>query len=164
MHMTGKETVLGSNGPITRDRETIELFMKVVLDAEPWRKKPSVFPQFWTPYQIRKPLKIAIQWSDNIVTPHPPVKRALKEVTEACKSAGMEVVDWISLDHDRGWDIVSGLYFPDGGKEVMKLLNDSGEPVLPLTSFIISEQANVKPRNQKELWDVSLSQFYHGSP
>lgn len=155
MHMTGKETILGINGPICTDRQTIELFMKVVLDAKPWLSNPSVYPQFWTPYHFDSPLKIAVQWSDNIVTPHPPIIRALKSVSEACRRSGFEVVDWQSLNHDQGWDITSALYFPDGGEEVMGILTESGEPVLPLTDFIIKDQPTVRHRSQKELWKAS---------
>lgn len=154
--MVGKESILGTNGPLCTERESIELIMRVVLDAKPWLSNPSVFPKLWTSFKIESPLKVAIQWCDDIVTPHPPVTRALREVSEACKLAGMDVVDWVSLDHGTGWEITSGLYFPDGGEEVMSLLRDSGEPVLPLTDFIINQQPNVKNRNQKELWEVCL--------
>lgn len=82
--------------------------------------------------------------------------RALREVAESCRKAGMEVVDWNceNLDHQKGWDIISALYFPDGGKEVLGLIEEGGEPVLPLTKFIINEQPTVKELTQHELWKV----------
>ncbi|KAL2414729.1 Acetamidase [Exophiala dermatitidis] len=156
VHMQGKDTIAGVNGPICTDRDTIEVLMKVVMDAKPWRSDPGVIPQPWSPYTFTKPLKIAIQWSDDIVCPHPPVTRALREVAAACKAAGMKVIDWVSLDHAKGWNITSGLYFPDGGEEVLGLLKEAGESVLPLTKFIIEEQPNVKNRTQKELWNLCL--------
>lgn len=161
MHMTGKDAILGACGQISTDRESIELLMRVVLDAKPWRQNPSIFPQPWTPYEISEPLKVAFMWSDNIVNPHPPVIRALREVSDACKAAGMEVIDWNPLDHDNGWEITSGLYFPDGGEEIMRILEESGEPVLPLTKFITVEQANVRSRSQKELWEVRNNKFFN---
>lgn len=72
---------------------------------------------------------------------YPPMIRALREVSKACKRAGMEIVDWSSeaLDHKKGWEILSALYYPDGGREVLGLLQQAGKPVLPLTNFITKE-------------------------
>ncbi|KAK7917928.1 hypothetical protein PG985_009802 [Apiospora marii] len=112
------------------------------------------------PYKFTKPLKIAVQWWDGVVQPHPPMMRALREVADACRKAGMEVVDWDceQLDHRKAWDIISALYWPDGGKEVLGLIKESGEPILPLTKFIIEEQPTVKELTQHELWKESEPQ------
>ncbi|KAJ9210234.1 hypothetical protein DTO166G4_8162 [Paecilomyces variotii] len=138
------------------DREALELFMKVALSVKPWRLDPSLTAKEWTPYKFTRPLKIAVQWWDGVVMPHPPMIRALKEVSEACKAAGMEVVDWDceSLNHRRGWEITAALYWPDGGEEVLSLLEEGGEPILPLTKFIIHEQPSVKKLDQHGLWKL----------
>lgn len=155
-HMIGKEAIVSTPGPMTVDRESMELIMRVALAALPWRVDPSLTVKDWTPYKFTEPLKIAVQWWDGIVQPHPPMTRALKEVAEACRKAGMEIVDWdsVSLDHRKGWEILSSLYWPDGGEEVMGVIEQSGEPVLPLTKFIIEEQPSVKNMTQHELWQV----------
>ncbi|KAK8057939.1 hypothetical protein PG996_011876 [Apiospora saccharicola] len=154
----GKETIQGCPGPMTVDRDGLELFMKVALAAKPWRIEPSLTVKEWTPHKFTKPLKIAVQWWDGVVKPHPPMIRALREVADACGKAGMEVVDWdcTGLDHQKGWDILSALYWPDGGKEVLGLLKESGEPILPLTKFIIHEQPTVKEMTQHELWKLCV--------
>lgn len=156
-HMSGKEAIMSIPGPMAVDREALELFMKIALSAKPWRIDPSLTAKDWTPYHFTKPLKIAVQWWDGVVQPHPPMTRALKEVSEACRNAGMTVVDWNceSLNHRKGWEILASLYWPDGGEHVKKILNESGEPELPLTKFIIDEQPSVKYLTQQELWDVS---------
>jgi amidase len=152
--MNGKDSVLATFGPLTQSRETINLFMKTILDTEPWRVDPSLTVKHWTPETLKTPLKVAIEWHDGVVKPHPPMIRAMKEVAEACKAAGMEVVDWVPLDHAKAWDIVSGLYFPDGGEACKAPLLESGEPILPLTKFIIDEQPNVKARTMSEYWEL----------
>lgn len=154
LHMAGKEAITSTLGPMAVDRESLELFMQVALSTKPWRLDPSLTPKLWTPYKFERPLKIAVQWWDGVVKPHPPMIRALREVVEACKKAGMEVIDWDCehLDHKKGWEITSSLYWPDGGKEVLKLLDRSGEPILPLSRFIIHEQESVKNLTQPELW------------
>ncbi|KAK8017148.1 hypothetical protein PG991_008224 [Apiospora marii] len=154
----GKETIQGCPGPMTVDRDGLELFMKVALAAKPWRVEPSLTVKEWTPYKFTRPPKIAVQWWDGVVQPHPPMTRALREVADACRKAGMEVVDWNCepLDHRKAWDIISALYWPDGGKEVLGLIKESGEPMLPLTKFIIEEQPTVKELTQHELWKLCV--------
>ncbi|KAK2743512.1 hypothetical protein FQN57_004809 [Myotisia sp. PD_48] len=154
--MNGKDAILATFGPLARSRESIDMFMKVILDGQPWRFDSGLVPLPWTPVNFTKPLKIAIQWSDDVVKPHPPVLRALKEVADACRNAGMEVVDWVPYDHAKAWDIISELYFPDGGKEVRGLLAESGEPMLPLTKFIIDEQPTVKDHTMADYWALCL--------
>lgn len=157
----GRETVFGCPGPMSVDRHGLELFMKVALAAKPWRVDPSLTAKDWTPHKFTKPLKIAVQWWDGVVQPHPPITRALREVAEACRRAGMMVQDWDceKLDHKRGWDLLSALYYPDGGKEVLDLLEEGGEPIDPLTKFIILEQPTVKTLTQLELWKVREARF-----
>ena len=46
----------------------------------------------------KKRLKVAVLWNDGVVKPHPPIIRALKEVSEKVKSIpGVEVVDWEAI-------------------------------------------------------------------
>ncbi|EEH21528.2 hypothetical protein PABG_03744 [Paracoccidioides brasiliensis Pb03] len=123
--MDGCETILGTYGPLCTSRAAISLFME-------------------SPVTLTKPLKIAVEWDNGVVKPHPPVLRAPREVADACRKAGMEVVDWVPLDHSRAWDIISALYFTDGGEDALESLKASGEPILPLSKFIIHEQPTVK--------------------
>ncbi|OQV00659.1 hypothetical protein CLAIMM_06126 [Cladophialophora immunda] len=153
--MDGKDSVLATFGPLTQSRETINLFMKTILDNEPWRYDPSLTVKKWTPEKLAQPLKVAIEWSDGVVKPHPPMIRALKMVADACKAAGMEVVDWEPYKHDKAWDIVSGLYFPDGGEAILAPLKEVDEPILPLIKFITEEQPNVKNRTMPEYWELT---------
>ncbi|KAK6084366.1 acetamidase [Seiridium cupressi] len=124
--------------------------------AKPWLTNPSLVVKEWSPHKFDRPLKIAILWWDGVVMPHPPITRALREVSDACKTAGMEVVDWDceTLDHQTAWEIISALYWPDGGEEVLGLLEQSGEPILPLTKFIIQEQQTVKKLDMAGLFQL----------
>ena len=154
--MQGRDSVLSTNGPLAQSRETLHLFMKTILDAKPWRQDPSLIVKPWTldTETLSRKLKIAIEWHDGVVRPHPPATRALQIVADACKAAGHEVVNWVPLDHDRGWEILSGLYYPDGGEAQLEPLKAAGEPILPLTKFIVEEQPNVKKRTIQEYWKL----------
>ncbi|KAF9873245.1 hypothetical protein CkaCkLH20_09408 [Colletotrichum karsti] len=153
--MAGKEAIISTPGPMSVDREALSLFMRVALAAKPWLTDPAIIAKPWTPYKFTRPLKIAVEWWDGVVQPHPPITRALREVVDACRTCGFTVVDWDSepLNHAKGWEILSSLYFPDGGDHVRDILAESGEPILPLTKFIIDEQPAVKNLTQQELWD-----------
>lgn len=150
----GRDSIHATFGPLTTDRETINLFMKTILDSEPWRYDPSLTVKQWTPATLAAPLKIAIEWHDGVVKPHPPMIRAMNEVAAACKAAGMEVVDWDPLDHKKGWELTSALYFPDGGEDLLGPLLEAGEPILPLTHFITKEQSAVKKLDIHAYWKL----------
>ncbi|KAF2010481.1 amidase [Aaosphaeria arxii CBS 175.79] len=154
--MVGKETLVSTPGPMSVERDALELFMQAAVSTKPWLIDPSLTPLPWTPHQFSKPLKVAVMWWDGVVQPHPPMTRALKEVADACRKAGMEVVDWdaVPLDHAKGWEIITGLFFPDGGEEAIKRAEEVGEPILPLTRLVVHDQPNMKHLTQHELWDL----------
>ncbi|KAL3473085.1 amidase [Aspergillus californicus] len=159
----GRDSILATPGPIAQSREAIHLFMQTILDGEPWRMDPSLVNKPWTRQKLDGPLKVAIEWHDGVVKPHPPVIRAMQEVAQACRDAGMEVVDWDPLDHEKGWDITSALYYPDGGASTKSLLASEGEPALPLTDFIIDEQPTVKPLTMHEYWKLCVEREQYRS-
>ncbi|CAG9995553.1 unnamed protein product [Clonostachys byssicola] len=154
--MIGKEAITSTPGPMTVDRDALELFMKAALESKPWLTDPSLTFKPWTPFRFIQQLKVAIMWWDGVVKPHPPMIRALQEVAEACKKAGMEVVDWDaeSLHHETSWELLTQLYWPDGGEEALGLMKEGGESVLPLSKFILQEHSQIKNLSQHELWDV----------
>lgn len=152
----GETHVFGTPGPLSSDRQGLELFMEVALAARPWEVDTSITPTPWAPYRFARPLKIAVQWTDNVAKPHASVRRALRDVTDACRRSGMQVVNWKGdgLDLELGWEILSSLYWVDGGDGVGNVLRRSGEPVLPLTKFILHEQAHVKLLSAEEITEV----------
>lgn len=154
--MGGNEGIKATYGPLAADRESLELFMQVVLDAQPWRVDTSLDVQPWRPFTLDSPLKVAVMWSDGVVKPHPPIRRALQEVADACTAAGITVVDWRPKGHDQAWDIYVSCLYPDGGAAARKPIDDSGEPMLPLIKWMTMEQKAAKERSIHEYWDCIL--------
>ena len=142
-------------GPLSKDIDGIELFMKVVTTSRPWLLEPALLPLPWTPYRVNpmgRPLKIAIMWHDDVVLPHPPITRALKTMESKLRDVpNMSVSRWKPYLHDKAWDIISCLYYPDGGDADTDLLNQAGEPILPLTKWI-KENPCVKTLSFGELY------------
>ena len=87
--------------------------METVLAAKPWFADPTLVALPWrkseklTDHFYGKTLKIAIMWSDNVVTPHPSVTRALTAMSSRLKNIkNVEVVDWKPYEHGLAWEII----------------------------------------------------------
>ena len=159
--MLGAEHILPAIGPLSTSLEGIKIFNKTILAAKPWLEAPSLLPFPWKDDQTylptlegKKKLKIGVIWNDEVVKPHPPILRALKEVTERLKTIeGIEIVDWKPLDHAHAWEIIASLYFCDGGSEETAAIEASGEPWMSLSEFIIKDNPHVKRRSIEEVWE-----------
>ncbi|KAH8674621.1 amidase signature domain-containing protein [Tricladium varicosporioides] len=144
----GAEPIPCVVGPMSTSIEGLKIFMRAVLAAKPWLEEPELVPIPWQWPIINpqvKPLKIAVMWNDGVVTPHPPIIRAMKEIVDRLKSIdNVEVVDWKPYLQDEAWAIISSLYYPDGGSEAATVIAESGEPWLPLSNWIIKENPCAK--------------------
>jgi amidase len=96
--MAGADPIPGVIGPMSTSLKGIKLFMKIIIDAEPWLHEPAVILMTWNPtleIYDDQPLRIAIMWNDGVVTPHPPITRALTETaTRLSAIPNVTVVDW----------------------------------------------------------------------
>lgn len=157
--MLSEEQIVAVIGPLSTSLEGVKLFMKTVLSAKPWLEEPSCLPIPWRdqeshlPMAQGKKLRVAVLWNDEVVKPHPPITRALKEVVNGLQNiAEVEVMTWNPYKHDEAWEIIASLYFGDGGKEEMDAISASGEPLRPLTRFIMLENPHVKHLSIEEVW------------
>ena len=158
--MLSEEHILAVIGPMSTSLGGVKLFMKTILAAKPWLTEPSCVPIPWrdheshlTTSQGNKKLRIGVLWSDEIVKPHPPIIRALKEVVEKLQqSPDVEIVDWKPYNHDEAWEIIASLYFADGAREERDAIEASGETWLPLSNFIIKENPYVKRLDVEGIW------------
>ena len=157
--MMGSEHIVPVIGPLSTSLEGIKMFMKTIIAAKPWLVEPSVLPFPWKDQESslgrsgNRKLKIGVMWDDQVVRPHPPVTRALKEVVQKLEGIpGVDIVNWKPYDHDEAWAIIASLYFCDGAKEETDAIDDSGEPWRPLSRFIIKENPYVKPHAVRDVW------------
>jgi Asp-tRNA(Asn)/Glu-tRNA(Gln) amidotransferase A subunit family amidase len=110
--MAGEEQIVPCIGPLSTSLEGIQLFTRTVIAAKPWLREPSLIPLEWKDMRELwkeggKKLKVAVLWDDEIVRPHPPITRALKDVVDKLKSSSkFEVVDWKPYKHDLSWEII----------------------------------------------------------
>ncbi|RDW76104.1 hypothetical protein BP5796_06925 [Coleophoma crateriformis] len=152
----GQEGVNPTQGPLSTSREGLSLFMSTYLSYEPWIKDDYLVPIPWRQVTLPKKLKIAVMWSDNVVTPHPPITRALKSVVKSLTDAGIEVVDWKPVGHDECWDITQALYYEDGGKNMEEIVLAGGEELLPLTKWLVKDNKNVSFKTAEEVCNLKV--------
>ena len=164
----GSESILGTVGPLSTTLSGVKVFMKSIIDTKPWLSDPSLVSLPWREQsqllnlQRTGKLKVAVMWDDGVVTPHPPIRRVLREVVEKLKKAPeIDVVDWKPYKHDWAWELISALYFPDGGDAEAQAIDESGEPWCPLSKWILKENPHVKRLALEDLWEkTSFREHY----
>lgn len=62
--------------------------------------------------------------------PHPSITRAMKEVKAKLEAAGHTVIDWKPYEHAVGNNIVDRIYGADGGEDLKRACQESGEPLM----------------------------------
>ena len=149
--------ILVSVGPMATSLRDMDLFMKVVSSAKPHLEDPRVVPLPWTGLsgERRRPLKIGIMMNDGVITPQPPVTRALEWARARLEAAAGPEIQVKSFEPYRVAEAIRNIrlaYIPDGGHGVRALLAASGEPEYPLTEWILREATARGPASAMDLF------------
>ncbi|KAF1982542.1 amidase [Aulographum hederae CBS 113979] len=162
--MGGQEGVIAVIGPLSTSLEGVKVFMKTIIDAEPWLLEPSLVPlpwrweRDWLEKPMGKKVRVGVLWDDGVVKPHPPVLRAMRELVGKLEGVEeIEVVDWTPYKHDWAWKIIMNLYFADNGAQTTDAINSSGEPWRPLSRHIVADNPTVHELSITELWTWTLA-------
>ncbi|KAI3330802.1 amidase signature domain-containing protein [Ustulina deusta] len=159
--MAGADHILGTIGPLSTSLEGVSLFVRTILRARPWLREPSLVPVPWKDEDQLgeegkgRKLRVGVIWDDGVVRPHPPVAAALSRVVEKLRNSDdVEIVNWECWKHDLAWEIIAGLYFCDGGAEEKAAIHASGEPLLPLSKWILLDNPHVQEHTIPTLWQA----------
>ncbi|KAK0922625.1 hypothetical protein LTR91_004360 [Friedmanniomyces endolithicus] len=164
--MLGSEHIVPVIGPLSTSLAGVKVFMKTLIDQQPWLYEPSLITMPWkdtsTASLLRKgsdgkrKLRVGILADDGVVKPHPPILRGMNTLISKLRShPDIELVDFPPYKHEEAWRIISSLYFADGAAEEREAIDASAEPWLPLTKFIITDNPNVKNLTVSELWGLT---------
>jgi amidase len=104
----------------------------------------------WRSVELKAKPKIGILWDNGMVTPTPPVKRALKTVAEKLRSKGYEIIDWAPDGHPEAFSLMGKFFIADGRTSVRKILESTGEPWRPEMKLY----ENAKDMTVYELWQL----------
>lgn len=86
----GAEALESVLGPMANSLESLEVFMKAVVGARPWEWDSRVVEREWKEEKLEVRKTFAIMRWDGLVRCHPPIERALDEVTAALRKEGHE--------------------------------------------------------------------------
>lgn len=157
----GMDAIVGALGPIATSGRDLALFCSVMLRYEPWTIEPPLIEMPWKAKVasgeegIPEKLSIAILWDDGVVRAHPPILDTLARTKAALIAAGHDVIDWIPLDHEESWSLITKLYFLDGGEEYREVMTH--DPPVPQTEWIMSHVPNEgKPFTIAEVFKLNL--------
>lgn len=109
--MEGNEIVESVVGPISRSPHALQLFTKAVLGSQPWLYDPKCHPIPWRESEVEgivsgsRPLRIGVMPWDDRMLPHPPIRRAIREVEAKLKAAGHITLPW-KVDQKMGFDLL----------------------------------------------------------
>ena len=111
--------------------------IKALLSQLPWLHDPLVHEIPWREDQERQILDLTntsklvfgVYRNDGLVTPHPPVQRALDIAVNTFKKLGHKVMEWNPPSHRKGNDIITKVYSFDGGADLFGALGLAGEPM-----------------------------------
>ncbi|KAK9480220.1 amidase signature domain-containing protein [Lipomyces japonicus] len=137
------EAIVSVDGPLAVSLPDLTLFSKALLSQEPWNYDPRVINLPFREYTLPdRPLVFAIEENDGVITPHPPVVRAIRKVADALKKAGHEVFEFKSYKPEEGTSILFRAWTVDGGENIQNDLDASGEPGIPdIMSFVKGPKA-----------------------
>ena len=146
----GQEAVSSVNGPMAKTLDEIVLYSKTIIDQQPWFQDPKCLPIPWRPIESKQHLKLVVFWHDGIVTPTPPVARALRETVNKLKAAGHDIVEWNPTEHKQAGILLRRMFVADGAKSIRGLLEPTKEPFRPeMSSYKNSVELGVH-----EMWQV----------
>lgn len=159
-------------GPIAKSIDDLDLFAKIVLDANPWNHDAKVPPipwkdtanvltppppkiksQFQNSQYIPPPKKyftFAMEKWDGMYMPHPPIIRAQKLLRQALEKAGHQVIEWDFPDLPQIVATAHEIYQADDHKDIRDRAAKSGEPVIPQ---IVRPEEALNPPKVKSVTD-----------
>ncbi|KAJ7641779.1 amidase signature domain-containing protein [Roridomyces roridus] len=159
----GADSIVSTLGPLCRSLRDMDLWLSVTINSKPWLQEPHLIP---IPWQVPAAptwsgsngrIKIGVMWHDGVVLPQPPIRRALKALVDVLKTKpkSFEIIDYTPFKHFEISELVHELYFIDGGAVVQERAAVTGEPILPLTQWVV-DQPRVKNHSAQEIWEMNI--------
>ena len=118
-YVPGRDSILGTIGPLAHSLRDVELLMSVVLSetAAPWKLDSSLLELPWGSGRKgswedkKRKLRVGVMECDGVVRPTAPTARALSEMVEKLKGRPdeVEVVSFPAWKSREGWELARQL-------------------------------------------------------
>jgi fatty acid amide hydrolase len=134
---TGQEAIIPQPGPMSRNVEDLDLVMRVLAAPSLGTPDLEVPPVPWPDWKSVSldGLRVAMYAEDGYFRPAPAVRRAVGEASEALRTRGAQVEEWIPPDVAEAMRLYVGIASADGalGKDerdrrISRLLRAAGLP------------------------------------
>lgn len=138
----GGLNLVGTMGPMAVSLRDMDLFMRTAIGAEPHLDAPGLIPIPWTGLQTTgnaNKFRIGIMSTDGVIQPQPPVTAALDWARSKLEAAGIEIREFSPYQTVKAIENLRKIYWPCGVKDAYTAMEDSGEPVHPLTDWIFRD-------------------------
>lgn len=141
---------------MTRDLASLRYITQLIADSRPWDLDPRCVPLPWNESAFQdiqsRPMVIGLIIDDGVVKVHPPIARALQELSAALKAEGHEIVTWDTSDHASCIEIMDLYYTVDGGEDIRRDVAVAGEPYIPHVEALVNRG---KPISVYEYWQLN---------
>ncbi|KAL3471563.1 amidase signature domain-containing protein [Aspergillus californicus] len=134
----GQEVMPTVVGIMGHSIDSLRLILKSLLSIEPWHNDPYALPIPWRSEKEFDPqtelgYKPAFGFlaNDGVLTPHPPISRAMEIVKEALQLKGFQLIDWDWPHSNETLEIHSLIARGNGCPDVYDAVHLSGEPFAP---------------------------------
>ncbi|GAA5864169.1 hypothetical protein JCM3774_001242 [Rhodotorula dairenensis] len=133
--MLGQESIVAVAGPMARSLNSCTYFMRTVLNKNPGDYDATSLPfafdetAYGRPSQAGK-LSFGVMRTDYLVTPSPPIRRALELSIERVRAAGHEVIEFDAKDFNEYYALALKFFSADGGEDVRSILAAIDEPLI----------------------------------
>lgn len=126
---------------MARDLSSICYVSRLIANARPWELDPRCAPLEWNEKAFRsiqsRPMVIGLIMDDGVVKAHPPVERALQQLSAKLKAAGHEVITWDASDHLEYIRLMDRYYTADGCEDIRRDIDVAGEPLIPHVEALV---------------------------
>ncbi|KAJ8607055.1 hypothetical protein MRB53_040564 [Persea americana] len=167
--MDGQNSVPSVLGPLAGSARDLRLITRALISTEPWRHDPLVVEIPWrqsaeqavqnkTAKSSSTKLTFGVIRHDGIVTPHPPVSRAVENIVAALEEQGHQVVAWSPPSdlHKRLIDLCGRVWSWDGGADCISAFELSGEEPIPQIGLMFPKTPG-KQANASEIMAVNVA-------
>ncbi|CAG8249637.1 unnamed protein product [Penicillium salamii] len=134
----GQEVMPTVVGIMGHSVETLTLVFKSLLSTKPWLQDPYVLPNPWRAelqFDLDKEPNytpaFGLLLDDGLVTPHPPIARALRMIKKAMEEEGYQLINWEGPSVNESMKIHGAIARGDGCVDVWDDVQLSGEPFVP---------------------------------
>ncbi|KAJ5173463.1 Amidase [Penicillium coprophilum] len=118
-------------GPMATSVRVLELFMRLMTNADPWQFDSSALFSPWRTVVLKPTLRFGLIQEDSHFPLHPPVLRTLTRATEKLQAAGNEIVPLETFLIRDICTLAFRMFSMDPARTPFQHIAASGEPTIP---------------------------------